>query len=467
MSKDRRDDLYCLATLLAEIDRVLHPLDRAGLGGARIQPSIPPPLPPTGAAGGAVGGGRSSAEPGRLTRGNASGAYPRQSAARHDGRDPASPGVDRRRSADRPWIEPPPVEDRVDRPQASEAPTSGWQAPPEKEPPARASELPGETKDGLPAQTRAHPSRPDRETSAPETVPTATDGRPDSPRRTRQRSDRSAEDAPHSQMRGQDNPAEGTRVAAPGRDVAARGRDVDRAGFETPPASSRRPPPTITETRDRHDRVAGPPTPHRPQKRGGPDTSAAASSGDTHAEQPHRPETPPGRVSSDRSRPPEPDLPSAEAPLSRARPEPNAPAAIRVPPPARPDAATPNLPRSRTPTLPDAPQGERLTAFEGRPPVSGEVPAGSGQIDITIDPSDLAGPSRSTIAATSPPDLDVAEEEEDNESEVWVADDAEPVDWRGFTLRGRTIGSLRAAALARVDRRIKVRFLDRTLRRLT
>jgi hypothetical protein len=43
---DARDDVYRLAALLADLDRVINPLPRGPVGGFLVEPSIPPPLPP-------------------------------------------------------------------------------------------------------------------------------------------------------------------------------------------------------------------------------------------------------------------------------------------------------------------------------------------------------------------------------------------------------------------------------------
>src|SRR5262245_20539249 len=52
---DARDDVYRLAALLADLDRVLNPLPRSGGGGCRVEPPIPPPLPTSGGAAGPRG----------------------------------------------------------------------------------------------------------------------------------------------------------------------------------------------------------------------------------------------------------------------------------------------------------------------------------------------------------------------------------------------------------------------------
>ncbi len=50
-----RDDVYTLVSFLAELDRVLHPLQRGSRGRVRVAPNFPPSLP--GAPGGGLGAG--------------------------------------------------------------------------------------------------------------------------------------------------------------------------------------------------------------------------------------------------------------------------------------------------------------------------------------------------------------------------------------------------------------------------
>ena len=155
---------------------------------------------------------------------------------------------------------------------------------------------------------------------------------------------------------------------------------------------------------------------------------------------------------------------------NRDREGPDTPRALRVSPPDGPRADAPTQPIPRLPALLEAREGQPIAAVEGHPPGMGKVPGGSRQIDITIDPSSFAAPSRNDVAPTVRSVPDAGEEEDDNDNnddEVWFADDGPHVDWRRFRLRGRTVGSLGTSALTRADWRIKRRFLDRTLRRLT
>lgn len=74
MSHSARDDIYRLATLLAELERIMDPLTEGEGTDYRVDPTMPPPLPPTGSAGGGgLGSGsgaaaRSAHEWGRLGR---------------------------------------------------------------------------------------------------------------------------------------------------------------------------------------------------------------------------------------------------------------------------------------------------------------------------------------------------------------------------------------------------------------
>ena len=61
MDRTAREDLYRLAALLAEIERVMDPLAASDSTEFRVDPMPPPPLPPTGTAGGGALGGGSTA----------------------------------------------------------------------------------------------------------------------------------------------------------------------------------------------------------------------------------------------------------------------------------------------------------------------------------------------------------------------------------------------------------------------
>ncbi|RYZ15804.1 MAG: hypothetical protein EOO70_05985, partial [Myxococcaceae bacterium] len=46
---EARDDLFAVAALLAELDRVLNPLERGERGDFKVDPPLPPSLPTPGA----------------------------------------------------------------------------------------------------------------------------------------------------------------------------------------------------------------------------------------------------------------------------------------------------------------------------------------------------------------------------------------------------------------------------------
>lgn len=58
---EARDDLFAVAALLAELDRVLHPLERGERGDFKVDPPLPPSLPTPGAR-------RREGEPGRAVK---------------------------------------------------------------------------------------------------------------------------------------------------------------------------------------------------------------------------------------------------------------------------------------------------------------------------------------------------------------------------------------------------------------
>lgn len=58
---EARDDLFAVAALLAELDRVLHPLERGEAGDFKVDPPLPPSLPTPGAQ-------RRGSEPGRVVK---------------------------------------------------------------------------------------------------------------------------------------------------------------------------------------------------------------------------------------------------------------------------------------------------------------------------------------------------------------------------------------------------------------
>src|SRR5690606_1804276 len=81
-----RDDVYTVASLLAELDRVLHPLQRGSRGQVRIAPSFPPALPGAGGPGpnsGSMSGGGFLPSHGKL--GGVSSNSATREAARHLG----------------------------------------------------------------------------------------------------------------------------------------------------------------------------------------------------------------------------------------------------------------------------------------------------------------------------------------------------------------------------------------------
>lgn len=57
---DPRDDIFAVAAMLTELDRVLHPLERGEAGSFKVDPPLPPPLPTPTSQGRAGEGGRSA-----------------------------------------------------------------------------------------------------------------------------------------------------------------------------------------------------------------------------------------------------------------------------------------------------------------------------------------------------------------------------------------------------------------------
>ena len=61
---DPRDDIFAVAAMLTELDRVLHPLERGEGGSFKVDPPLPPPLPtPTSQGRGGEGGRSAKAAP--------------------------------------------------------------------------------------------------------------------------------------------------------------------------------------------------------------------------------------------------------------------------------------------------------------------------------------------------------------------------------------------------------------------
>ena len=84
-------------------------------------------------------------------------------------------------------------------------------------------------------------------------------------------------------------------------------------------------------------------------------------------------------------------------------------------------------------------------------------------IDIAVDRPSAPAPQAAT-RATPPAEWDDAEE--GDEAEAWH-DDVRTPEVRAVRLRGTVVGPLDAASLGRLDARLKRRFLDRAVRRLT
>lgn len=84
-------------------------------------------------------------------------------------------------------------------------------------------------------------------------------------------------------------------------------------------------------------------------------------------------------------------------------------------------------------------------------------------IDIAVDRP--RAPTQQASAPTAPP-AEWDDAEDGDEAEVWDAD-VRPPEARALRLRGTVVGPLDAASLGRLDARLKRRFLDRAVRRLT
>lgn len=92
MSREGRQDLYRLAALLSDLQRILNPLPRGGMGDFQVEMVPPPPLPPTGIPG--------------LAAGQPAGRAPARTAAEWASLAPGRPPP-RVPSPLPPWIEPP------------------------------------------------------------------------------------------------------------------------------------------------------------------------------------------------------------------------------------------------------------------------------------------------------------------------------------------------------------------------
>lgn len=426
MSTDPRDDLYRLATLLAEIDRVLHPLDRAGLGKARVAPAIPPPLPPTGVPGPTPGGAPSG---------------PTRRGAARSARQPQPPPGERGAIApagghpppDRPWVDPPPAgrvaEGPGPSPRAIQA--AGTHPPPARRPapphaptaaaPADAAATPDPTRQrppqaGMPAGTGGH--RPPVEAAPPggrqqDAMPPLPDTWP------------------------------GTAVQIPG-----------------PPSPIRRAAGSARSQPQADAHAAGDPG-VRPAPAGATEPPAAA-----------RAPGPPDRPARPSTRPPAPPRPPSPTDAVQREPD----AANRLPPPlppsgarsARPPAPPPGLapPRRPTPASADPPRaaippGAPYPTAPHRRPQAASLPLTTGRwVDLAIDGPPAAADRPPVHAPPAPP-----EPEDDALTESW--DDGAGPAPRILRLNGRAIGTLDTARLAGLDVRLKRRFLDRAVRRLS